>query len=83
MDPNVTDWSNGKVHDDDDANDRGAFLPTPQEIEAACDEIRAGWTEEQTISRRHFRLPKIKAVGVTEQARAAAAERQRRAVTTG
>ena len=79
----MTDWSRGKVHDDDDANDRGAFLPTPEEIELACQEIRSGWTEEQQISRRHFRIPKLRAVGVVEQARAAATERQRCTVTAG
>ena len=68
---------------DDDASDHGVFTPSPEEIVRACAEIRSGWTEETEISRRHFRLPKIKAVGVVDQARAAAAERQRCTVTTG
>ena len=69
--------------DIDDDRDGGLFTPSPEENASACAEIRSGWTEETEISRRHFRLPKIKADGVVEQARAAAAERQRCAVTTG
>ena len=32
-------------------NDRGAYLPTPEEITTACESIQARWTEEERYRR--------------------------------
>ena len=78
------------MHDDQRDDDNALFTPSPEEIASACAEIQRGWSEQETIARQHFRLPKFRAVGVVEQAQQAVAlklemqrESQRRAVTTG
>ena len=58
---------------DDDGSDGGLFTPSPEQIAAGCLEIQRGWSEQEMIARRSYRLPKFRAVGVVEQAQNAMA----------
>ena len=61
-------------HGDDDlhgSGDHAIFLPSPEEIELACDQIRKGWSAETERTRKLFRIPTPAAEGVEQRAVAA------------
>jgi hypothetical protein len=67
------------VHDDDDRDDRGSFMPTPEQIREQCRLIQATWSADEEIARRRYRESYYYADPIVEQAaRAALDERMQR-----